>query len=871
MLLRKPLSALAGLSIALIILAACVFPLPAPPAVPASAGSSDAPVDAPAPAPPPTDELRMLRANSWQWIAFDEQTGRREIETPASYRVTFNSDASLTIVADCTNASGSYQGESGKLTIEIGPVNMTGCSAQSDSNKFIDLLARAVSYTFEDGNLRVALAADGDLMTFASTEEPANAETLAVASRVAAVPFDLGDAILSQTDDIRENLRDMPIRLNGLIAAPPTGEDLPIAVVIHGSHGSGCSSTDGMTEAWPCPGEERPNYAGFQYLIEDLAAHGYVAVSINANPAYVMAYGEARPNMRLPILFDLTMARLAAVDREEADIDIDLAGRVDWSKLVVLGHSQGGEGVNWIVDGRAGNTAPEQIAAGQGPVAAAILLAPSATSTRNMEMAVPFAVILPACDRDVTGLDGQYYYEDARTAGVQRNALVASVYLPGANHNRFNSQLEDETLGRTSIVCEGALLPAAAQQQFLADYARLFFDAALDRGQADTAALGIDPKAPAPATLLGRTALTSLALPAAQRLTLPLHEEGAGGTVTAVLCQQGYQQAEDKMEACRRRQFNQPGYPEQLALAWQGSDAVYTVNLPEESRNLSEYGTLHLRAAVDPISLLNEPGQPQSFSLRLTDGAGNGTAVSVAGEPALVFPTGKKGFDDSPGLDTWDNHVLLSSIRVPLAAFSGVDLSDVQSVALVFDAADSGAIFIADLELLMTDMPHPTNPATGPAKPDYVTALEAAYGAPSQAGFGSAVFYEPVTTADGLDQAALAKYRFFVGDLWERYGEAAWMGPWRRAHTRPAGGTPDIVAELRGIDDRQARLSASMVLDEVEDAETARAALAAAFNDPAVSELAVYTLGDGAAMAGILVAGRRGESSEATFLVFLLD
>ena len=29
-------------------------------------------------------------------------------------------------------------------------------------------------------------------------------------------------------------------------------------------------------------------------------------------------------------------------------------------------------------------------------------------------------------------------------------------------------------------------------------------------------------------------------------------------------------------------------------------------------------------------------------------------------------------------------------------------------------------------------------------KPKYVTDLEAAYGAPSQAGFGSAVFYEPI-------------------------------------------------------------------------------------------------------------------------------
>ncbi len=168
-------------------------------------------------------------------------------------------------------------------------------------------------------------------------------------------------------------------------------------------------------------------------------------------------------------------------------------------------------------------------------------------------------------------------------------------------------------------------------------------------------------------------------------------------------------------------------------------------------------------------------------------------------------------------------------------------------------------------------MTHHTQPATGPVKPDDVTALEAAYGAPSQAGFGSAVFYERLQATDALDQAALAKYRFFVGDLWDRYGEAAWMGPWKRVYTRQAGGTSGIVVELRGMDDREARLSASVILDEVDDAENARAALAAAFDDPAVTELAVYTVGDGAAMAGILIAGRRGDTGETTFLVFLLD
>ena len=166
-----------------------------------------------------------------------------------------------------------------------------------------------------------------------------------------------------------------------------------------------------------------------------------------------------------------------------------------------------------------------------------------------------------------------------------------------------------------------------------------------------------------------------------------------------------------------------------------------------------------------------------------------------------------------------------------------------------------------------------TGPVAGSSggEPVYVTALEAAYGAPSQAGFGSAVFYEPIKAGDDLAQAALAKYKYFTGELWERWGEAAWMGLWKEVYSRQPGAKHDIVAELRGLADRGARLSASVIPDDVENAEAARAALSAAFDDSAVTEFLVYNVGDGGAMAGLLVAGRRAETGEATFLVFLLD
>ena len=155
-------------------------------------------------------------------------------------------------------------------------------------------------------------------------------------------------------------------------------------------------------------------------------------------------------------------------------------------------------------------------------------------------------------------------------------------------------------------------------------------------------------------------------------------------------------------------------------------------------------------------------------------------------------------------------------------------------------------------------------------KPDYVTRLESSYGAPSQAGFGSAVFHEQMKADDDLEQGALAKYQYFTGDLWQRWGEEAWMSPWKEVYARQAGAKPDIVAELRGIGDRDARQSVPMILDNTANAEQARSALSAAFDDPSMTELAVYNLGDGEAMSGILVAGRNTDGA-ATFLVFLLD
>ena len=155
-------------------------------------------------------------------------------------------------------------------------------------------------------------------------------------------------------------------------------------------------------------------------------------------------------------------------------------------------------------------------------------------------------------------------------------------------------------------------------------------------------------------------------------------------------------------------------------------------------------------------------------------------------------------------------------------------------------------------------------------KPSYVTTLEKIYGAPSQNGFGSAVFFEKSKPAGNLEKMALEKYEYFVGKLWEQYGKDAWMGPWKQVYTRAAGVKPAIVAELRSIKGSDAQMQVGMILDVPNEPTVAEKALSAAYDAADVVDLRVYLIGDGGAMSGLLLAGQR-KNGDTTFLVFLLD
>lgn len=149
--------------------------------------------------------------------------------------------------------------------------------------------------------------------------------------------------------------------------------------------------------------------------------------------------------------------------------------------------------------------------------------------------------------------------------------------------------------------------------------------------------------------------------------------------------------------------------------------------------------------------------------------------------------------------------------------------------------------------------------------------LERVFGPPSTSGFGSAAFRVPLPAAEDLESVARSTYRSFVGPLWDRWGEEAWMGPWAEVYVRPEGGEPDVLAELGSLHDPRVASSVSILWEGAEDPAAASKALRAAFDDDGVTRFALYSIGDGAAMSGLLLAGARAAEGEAVILTLLMD
>lgn len=121
------------------------------------------PAATPMPAPTLTDVV-------WQWVKSVAPDGSTlTVPTPERYTVTFLTDGTLAIVADCNTGSGAYRRDGANLS--IGPIATTliACPPDSLDARFTAELQQVTAYRLSDGELILTLKDGGRMHFTAST------------------------------------------------------------------------------------------------------------------------------------------------------------------------------------------------------------------------------------------------------------------------------------------------------------------------------------------------------------------------------------------------------------------------------------------------------------------------------------------------------------------------------------------------------------------------------------------------------------------------------------------------------------------------------------------------------------------------------
>jgi hypothetical protein len=427
-----------------------------------------------------------------------------------------------------------------------------------------------------------------------------------------------------------------------------------------------------------------------------LASHGIIAATIDVNFLNGFNFGE---NDARAIVHLEHVKQFRTWDGTSGH---PLHGKVDLNRILIVGHSRGGEGVGHAsFFNRLASIKPDMFSpvvpldgsVGLGPyrfgLTAAAAIAPTDRQYEPLTgpTVVPdnYFLIHGSRDGDVSTFEGYNTYNRAHAVDlanptVSDGKLKTLLWVYGANHNQFNTIWASET-------ASGFAMPRPSQEQIakvhfgaltralLLDQSE-YLDVLRDHGVAvawEPAGTDFVSQYQDPERVFIQHNQESLAAP---EVSSPVQ-----GTVAA-----------DMVVAARQMKDLVNGGATQtitLRLEWSALGARLLLKVDPSTLPAERYKTLALRVGQS-TEAKNAANRDQDFTLEVSSGS---RTVAIPASslhrllyPDVVFGTGK---------------IVMQTLRLPMERLvdCGVDPSDLRSIALVFDRRSSGVVYVGDLQV----------------------------------------------------------------------------------------------------------------------------------------------------------------------------
>lgn len=470
------------------------------------------------------------------------------------------------------------------------------------------------------------------------------------------------------------------VPLNGHVCVPQGRGPFPLAVFAHGNHNPLVNSTP-----------------GYMYLCELLASRGVLAATIDVNFLNGFNWGEndARAIVHLE--------HLKQFRTWTANPAHPLHGKVDLNRILIVGHSRGGEGVGHasffnrlsaIQPTIFSPIIPLDGSMGLGPYRFGLTAVAAIAPTDNQYQPVTGPTVVPdtyflihgSRDGDVSTFSGYDTYNRAHAVDlanptVSDGKIKALLWVYRANHNQFNSTWPSEwppapPMPRSSqeqiakvqfgVLAEALLLDRRKYLEVLKDHAH---SVAWMPSGSDFVSQFQDP----------------------HRIFIEHNQEGLGPPQIS-LPVQGTVVLDGVIAARQLRDLVNSGGPQQtitLRLEWNNPRARFMVRIDPATLPAERYKALALRIgqSTEPKNAAN---RDQDFTIEVS--SGSRTAAIPASSvhrflyPDVVFGAGK---------------IVMQTLRLPVRRLRemGVELSDLRAISLVFNRRQRGVIYLGELQV----------------------------------------------------------------------------------------------------------------------------------------------------------------------------